>query len=166
MDMMRELLKPFGTIKDEYDKQHTYFFLLDYGMWTTKIKIEISKKTSQYDHYETQSVFGVPLLVMQKDCILANKLLALRSRWKNRDLFDVNFFLSQGFVIDEQIIKHKAGLDLHDFLRDIIAQIPDHFSPKTILAEIGDLITDKQKHRLKTTMIDETMGLIQLAMMR
>jgi predicted nucleotidyltransferase component of viral defense system len=87
--IMRKILIKYGTIKDEYDKNFTIFFLLDYGQHHKNIKVELSKKSSKYDAYETINFYGTDISAMTKEGIFANKLLALYRRYKNRDLFDV-----------------------------------------------------------------------------
>jgi predicted nucleotidyltransferase component of viral defense system len=45
---------------------------------------------------------------MSPDSIFANKLVALYERFKNRDLYDVNFFLKNEFPLNEGIITERT----------------------------------------------------------
>ena len=159
---MREILKKYGKIKDEYDKKFTVFFLLDYGANHKNIKIELSKKKSPYDTYETINFYGTDITAMTKDCITANKFLALYRRWTNRDLFDIRFFLKNHFPIKKSIIEKESKLTYHKFLLNIKKEITTKFNSKTLLAEIGDLITEKQKNFVKNSLVQETLGYLDL----
>lgn len=159
---MRTILQKYGKIKDEYDKQNTIFFLLDYGEHEKNIKIEISKKRSSYDSYETTNFYGTDIMAMTKWCIFANKLLALRRRYKNRDLFDVWFFFQQNFPVEEKIIKDLSGLTYRNLLLQLKKTITTTYNEKTLLAEIGDLITDKQKYFVKHRLVTEVLGYIDM----
>ena len=45
---------------------------------------------------------------MKKDSIFGNKLVALYERMKNRDLYDVNFFLKNKFPLNEKLIEERT----------------------------------------------------------
>jgi len=161
LDLKNTLTKHW-LIKDEYDKKHTYFFLLNYGLGQHNIKIEISKKKSPLDNYTAKDFFGTTVLTMAQDSIFANKLLALHNRYKNRDIFDVHFFFENNFPINTQIIETKSWLTYKDFLQEIKKNIPKQYSSRSILAEIGELISEKQKHFVKTKLIQETLSYLDL----
>ena len=88
--------------------------------------------------------------------------MALSERMKNRDLFDVDFFFKQGFPIDKDIIVERTWWTYKEFLEKLLVIIPKEFKPNTILAEIWDLISNKQKDFMKTKMVDEVLWFIKL----
>jgi predicted nucleotidyltransferase component of viral defense system len=45
---------------------------------------------------------------MAPDSIFANKLVALYERFKNRDLYDINFFLKNKFPLNELVIVERT----------------------------------------------------------
>jgi predicted nucleotidyltransferase component of viral defense system len=45
---------------------------------------------------------------MAPDSIFANKLVALYERFKNRDLYDINFFLKNKFPLNELVIEERT----------------------------------------------------------
>jgi predicted nucleotidyltransferase component of viral defense system len=162
MSELRNIILKYGklNIKDEYEKKFTYFFLLNYWENQKNIKLEINKNKIELDTYTPVNLFWTNVLAMTKDAIFANKLLALSSRYKNRDLFDIHFFFKEGFPINEKIIKAKSNKTLKTFLSDIKVQIPKHYNKNTILAEIGDLISDKQKYFMKNQIVSEVVWYI------
>lgn len=164
MTRLKNILQKFWTIKDEKNKKFTYFFLLNYQEEQHNIKIEISKKKYKQTKYEQINFFGKDILAMSKTSIFAHKIVALSERWKNRDLFDVHFFFKQNFPLDEQIIYERTNRTLEDFFFNLQRTIPQKFTQKTILAEIGDLITEKQKYFMKNEMIEEVNSYLQFAL--
>lgn len=162
MDKLKTMLNPYWRIKDEKDKANTYFFLLNYGEHEHNIKIEVSKKMYTNTHYSIVNFFWKPILAMDKQSIFAHKLVALSERFKNRDLFDVYYFFSSLFPIDQSIIQERTKLNYPDFLVQLSRSLPEHFTANTILAEIWDLITEKQKYFMKTKIVAEVQSYLEL----
>ncbi len=54
--------------------------------------------------------------------MVTNKLLALGNRRYNRDLYDIHFFLKQGYIFNEKIVKDREGIVLHEWIAMIIDQ--------------------------------------------
>ena len=157
---MREILKKYGKIKDEYDKKYTNFFLLDYSAGDQSIKIELSKRKQLQDSYEIINFFGTNMLAMTKDCIFANKLVAISERYKNRDLFDIYFFYKNNFPINKELITQRTWWIYKELLEKLKKEIPKHYSTNSLLAEMWELVTEKQKNFIKTKLISAILGLI------
>ena len=98
---------------------------------------------------------------MTPDCIFANKLVALSERFYPRDLYDIYFFFREKFPINESLITERTGLSLTKFLKELIKEIPMHFTETTILTGLGEVLTDKQKAWAKKHLIHETVKLVQ-----
>jgi len=162
MEKMENIVKKYWVVKDKKDKQFTYFLLLDYWSIEHNIKIEISKKQYKNTKYELVNFFWKQIRAMEKSSIFAHKLVALSERMKNRDLFDVDFFFKQGFPIDKDIIIERTWWTYKEFLEKLLIIIPKEFKHNTILAEIWDLISNKQKDFMKTKMVDEVLWFIKL----
>ena len=158
LDEVSKIISKYGNIKDIHSKRFTYFLLLDYGAHHKNIKFDISKKKHKLDTYETLNFFGTPILAMKQESMFANKLLALHTRWKNRDLYDVRFFFEHHFPLDKNIIETKSGMHYEQFLDFLQQELPKHYSTKTLLAEIGDLVTEKQKYFIKHELLDAVMS--------
>ena len=85
---------------------------------------------------------------------------------KNRDLFDVDYFFKQWFPIKKEIITERTWLSYKEFLEKLLVIIPQNYKPNTILAEIWDLISNKQKEFMKMKMVDEVLWFIQLELFK
>ena len=98
---------------------------------------------------------------MEKDSIFGNKLVALYERMKNRDLYDVNFFLKNKFPLNEKLIEERTWKNKEEFIKELISILPDHYNQNTILAEIGEVLTDEQKIWMKNKALNETIELLK-----
>ena len=99
--------------------------------------------------------------VQDPTSMVTNKLLALGNRRYNRDLYDIHFFLQQGYLFNEQIVRDRENTSLNNWIQTIIDQIPDRFPSNTILHQLGEVLDDAQKPRVKTHLATETIRLLQ-----
>ncbi|MFH0740159.1 MAG: nucleotidyl transferase AbiEii/AbiGii toxin family protein [bacterium] len=138
-------LKDFGAIKESYIKKNTLFFLLSYGEKDQNIKIEISRRTVKAK-YNLETFLGVSMLVMDRADMASCKLAALINRKKtaSRDIFDTNFFIKNSWDFNEEVFKQATGLDFKKGLAKAIAVVKS-FDQKEILANMGELLDEKQK---------------------
>jgi len=160
---IEKILKKYNEfeIREAEIKRYTIFFLLSYGKGEHTVKIEISRRPNKSE-FVVKEYLGIPMLVTTKKDAFANKLIALLDRRKPamRDLFDVNFFLSDGWEINEEIIREKTGKSLAEYLNDcikFIEQIPE----RQILDGLGELIGDRKKDWIRDKLKEDTIFLIK-----
>ncbi len=159
---MKKLLSGIGSLEDAREKRYTLFFLLSYGKGERKVKVEISKRKT-ISSFELKNYLGIPVLAMKKEDMIAGKLSALLTRKKlaSRDLFDLWFFLKQGWGISRKVVKEKTGLSLSRALNKavkIIKKVPNN----KILNGMGELLEEKQKQPIKETLKDNLIFQIRL----
>jgi len=161
---LSQICAKYGKIKDIYNKENTLFLLIDYQQHEMNIKIEISKKTKKSDTYSYKSILWYQALCMDPDCLFANKLIALtqRNRIVSRDLYDVHFFLKNGFSIKHEVIQEKTGKSVLKYFKEVLAFIPKNFNKENLLAGLGELVNEKQKVFIKDKLIDETCEYLKL----
>lgn len=159
---LRVILEKHGDIQDSYMKRMTMFFLLRYqkGAWHIKHDISLRPTTAKFFPI---SYLGIPLLVMDKNGMLAGKLSALltRKRFAARDLFDLWFFLNHDWPIDKAIVKEKTNQDIqHAYALAIkkVESIPDNH----LLQGVGELLDNKQKTWVKIKLKSELIFLLKL----
>lgn len=150
---VRILLEKRGKVVDAQIKHFTIFFLLNYGAGNRNLKIEISKRKAKSE-FDLLSYYGVEMKVLKKEYMFAYKLVALldRKAVASRDLFDIEFFLSQGWGIEESIVQDRTGLSLKEYLPKVISFIEKTFTADNILQGLGELLTNEQKDRVKATL--------------
>lgn len=152
---IEKIAKKHATIKEKYIKKNTIFFLLSYGEKEHNIKIEISTRSFK-NHYQILNYLGISMLVMKKEDIFANKLIALleRKRTANRDLFDLYYFFSEHWDINEDIIRLRTGYGLKECLKKCL-QVVQKVNNKQILQGLGEFIDEKQKTWVKENLKKE-----------
>lgn len=151
-----QIAEQYGRLKDAWEKRNTLFFLLLYGQTEQNIKIEISVRDLKND-FEVLNYLGLPMYVMKKPDIFANKLAALCIRGKTaaRDVFDIHFFFSQGWDINEKIIEYWTGKNLNEYLKDCVRTI-EKIPNNKILQGLGQLVDGKQKTWIRNNLKTET----------
>ncbi len=144
-ERMKSIVAKYGTIKDEQQKFYTLFFTISYGEKEKNIKIEISRRFKN-SHYEIKQFLGIPMLVMKQEDVFATKLLAMDDRMNkfSRDIYDVWFYLTKMWPINEEIIREKTGMDLAKFLSSLANKL-EKLPENKILVGIGELLDEKQK---------------------
>ena len=106
---------------------------------------------------------GVSMLVMVREDMFAHKLMAMHERINktSRDIYDVWFFLSKRFSINESIIENRSGMKYQKFLLTCIEQLLK-LNNKHILDGLGELLSQSQKDWAKAKLKEETINLLKL----
>lgn len=151
-DKVESIIEKHGKIIESVIKKNTIFFLLDYGFAERKIKIEITRKKTETD-FKVMNYLGISMLTMNREAMVACKLLALATRKKmaNRDIFDTWYFLKNGWNIDDKVIKSKSGLELDNILNMAIVRI-EKIKNNEILFGLGDLLNNSMKDFVKNNL--------------
>ncbi len=161
-ERLRKILASYGELLDDSDKKYTLFFFLRYKKDSRNMKIEISKRPPVC-LYNIRNYLGIPVKVIVKDDMAANKLAALitRAKFAMRDMFDVWFFLSSDYKMNKTLIKEQTGLSYKNALKKAISLVKP-VKENEILSGLGELIDNKQKAWVKTKLKDELIFLLRL----
>ncbi len=158
---LHEIILKYGEIKDEQVKFATIFFALSYGAGEHQIKVEVNtRKTGA--RYELKTYLGIPALVATKASMLAAKLVALtrRKRFVARDLYDVHFFLKEGWDIDEGVfLAYRIG-PTKEYL-ETCATFAENVPENALLAGLGDLIDEQEKTFVKNKLKQDAVFLLR-----
>ena len=153
LESIHNILQKNGEIIDEKIKRDTTFFLYRYSKDERNIKIEISKRKVPYiNNHEILNYEGINMLVMGKEDMFANKLIAITERSKPlpRDLFDINFFFKEGWDFNNEIIKERSSMSVRVYFKEVLIKyIEKNFDDKNILDGIGDLIDSNTKNDVR-----------------
>lgn len=160
-EKVEAVVKNYGKLKRKTHKRHTLFLLISYNEMATNIKVEINTK-SFGSRYELKNYLGISMLVMNREDMVAHKLVAMTERLgnTNRDIFDVWYFLKQLWDINNKIIETRTGLSFVDFLKKAINNL-EKFDDTAILAGMGELLDNKQKAWVKSHLKQETLFLLK-----
>lgn len=121
-ERVEQIIKGYGKIKESKKKRFNLFFLLSYEEKAQNIKIEINRRFFG-SRYEIKTYLGISMLVMTRDDMFANKLIAKHERFgkTNRDIYDVWFFLKNNWPINKIIVEQRAKMPFADFLQKCIS---------------------------------------------
>lgn len=157
-----EIIKGYGRLKEARKKRFNLFYLLSYKDGARNVKIEINRRANSA-RYELKTYLGISMLVMCKEDITVNKLMAMHDRIgkANRDIFDVWFFLKNDWPINKEIIKSRTGLLFKDFLEKSINAL-EKMSNHEILSGMGELLDNKQKSWVRTNLKNDALFLLKL----
>lgn len=154
---IKKIVNKYGKIKDDFIERNTIFFLLSYGEEERNIKIEISLVEFP-NEYEIKQYLGVSILVMKKEYMAANKLVALTERvgLANRDIFDICFFLKAGWSIKDEIVQLRTGMKLKEYIPKCIEFI-EGVDRKYILHGMGEILDGKLKAWVKNHLVTDVL---------
>ena len=161
IDTVRKLLYSLWDIKNETLWKTIHRWIFRYDERGMNIKVELNKRIRKANTYDFKEIDWVKIRCMKKDSIFGNKLVALYERMKNRDLYDVNFFLKNKFPLNEKLIEERTWKNKEEFIKELISILPDHYNHNTILAEIWEVLTDEQKIWMKNKALNETIELLK-----
>lgn len=164
-EKVKTILQEYGTVTEARQKRYNIFFILSYHKKVEQgynIKVEINRRDFG-SRYEIKTYLGIPMKVMIREDMAANKLVALYERQgkTNRDIYDVWFFLKNNWPINETIIENRTGMTIHTFLSKCI-ELLEAKSDRQILSGVGELLDEKQKRWAKATLRSETIFLLRL----
>ena len=160
------ILRKYGKLKDKKDKHFTMLFQLSYdekAPLDENIKVEINKRFND-SRYVLKEYLGIPMKVMVEEDMVANKMMAMLNRMgkANRDIYDVWFFLSQGWLVNKKLIEQGMGMTYKAFLEKCIEAL-NKMGDRSILSGLGLLLTPKQKVWVKDNLLKDTIFLLRLA---
>ncbi|NQU99198.1 MAG: nucleotidyl transferase AbiEii/AbiGii toxin family protein [Parcubacteria group bacterium] len=161
-ERIEKIISAYGTVKTKRKKYYTLFFELSYEEKEHNVKIEISRRNFA-SIYEVINYFGISMKVMIRKDMFANKMLAMHERLErtNRDIYDVWFFLKNDWPINIGLVEERSKMPFEEFLSSCIEKL-EKLPDRSILAGIGELLTEKQKKWAKENLKTDTLFLLKL----
>jgi len=159
------ILKQYGTVKDEHIKNFTIFALLSYGEADLNIKIEINTRNTIKnirDKYELKEYLGISMMVAKKEYLFAGKIsaLVLRTKTAMRDIYDINYFTKNRWEIDNEAVNLITGKETKECLFDCL-NIIEKIKKNEIMVGLGELVEEKEKDWIKDKLKDETVFMLK-----
>ena len=89
--------------------------------------------------------------------MLAHKLCAVldRKKLQNRDLYDVWWMLSRGYVAKERIVVERMGVQLGEYwgkLLELVRSLPENYD---ILSGLGEVMSQGKKDWTRAKLLSE-----------
>ena len=166
-DRLKSIIENYGTLKEARKKRFNLLYVLSYDdkdINAQNVKVEINRREFG-SKYSVESFLGISMQVMVKEDMAAHKLCAMYERIgkTNRDIFDVQFFLSHDWPVNKKIVEDRMGVSYADFLKKCI-DVMEKFDDSNILSGIGELLTEKQKSWAKAKLKSEGLFSLRLAL--
>jgi predicted nucleotidyltransferase component of viral defense system len=166
-ERVKAILENYGKLKQARKKRFNLFYILSYDdkdINAQNVKVEINRREFG-SKYDVKSFLGISMQIMVKEDMIAHKLCAMYERIgkTNRDIFDVQFFLSHEWPVNKKIVENRMGMSYKEFLEKTF-DLMKKFDDKDILAGMGELLTEKQKAWVKSKLKSETLFSLGLAL--
>jgi len=166
-ERVKTILEGYGKLKQVRKKRFNLFYLLSYDkkdINAQNVKVEINRREFG-SKYDVKSFLGISMQVMIEEDMAAHKLCAMYERIgkTNRDIFDVQFFLSHDWPVNKKIVEERMGVSYAEFLKKCIETM-EKFDDGNILSGMGELLTEKQKTWVKAKLKSEALFSLRLAL--
>ncbi len=160
------ILSKYGKVTEKTDKKSTLFFLLNYQKGTKNIKIEVSKRKNNEEHYIITNFYGTDVIILKEEYAFANKLLACTQRNKiaHRDFYDVYFYLKKGVFPNKDIIESESNKKYEEYLLYLVLFIEKNLTNENTLHGLGELVNEKQKFWIKNNLKNELINRLNFLM--
>ena len=166
-ERVKAIIESYGKLKEARKKRFNLFYILAYDdkdINAQNVKVEINRREFG-SKYAVESFLGISMQVMVKEDMAAHKLCAMYERIgkTNRDIFDVQFFLSHDWPVNKKIVEDRMGVSYVEFLKKCI-DVMEKFNDSNILAGQGELLTEKQKDWARAKLKSEALFSLRLAL--
>jgi predicted nucleotidyltransferase component of viral defense system len=163
-EIFKKILKiaqGYGEIKESRIKRFNLIIILSYDPKAQNVKIELNLRKFG-SRYELETLLGISMLVMIKEDMFANKLMAMYERVgkTSRDVFDVYFFMKNNWPINKKIVEERAGMSFENVLKKCI-ELLEKMNNRNILVGLGEFLTEGQKDWARAKLREETIFLLK-----
>lgn len=156
-----KIAQGYGEIRESRIKRFNLIVILSYDSKAQNIKIEVNRRKFG-SRYELGTLLGISMLVMVKEDMFANKLMAMYERVgkTSRDVFDVYFFAKNNWSINKEIVEKRAGIPFKKVLEKCIGLL-EKMNNRNILVGLGEFLTESQKDWARAKLREETIFLLK-----
>lgn len=161
LEKILKIAQSYGEIRESRIKRYGLIIILSYDQKAQNIKIEVNRRKFG-SRYELKTLLGISMLVMVKEDMFANKLMAMYERVgkTSRDVFDVYFFTKNNWPINKEIVEKRAGMSFKKTLEQCI-KLLEKMNNRNILDGLGEFLTESQKDWARAKLRAETIFLLK-----
>jgi predicted nucleotidyltransferase component of viral defense system len=155
------IAKGYGEIRESRIKRYNLIFILSYDQKAQNVKIEVNRREFG-SKYELKTLLGISMLVMIREDMFANKMMAMYERVgkTSRDVFDVYFFAKNNWPINKNIVEKRAKLSFSEVVERSI-ELLEKLDDRHMLDGLGEFLTDSQKDWARAKLRSETIFLLK-----
>lgn len=144
-DKIQKIALKYGKIIDSRIKRFNLVTVISHDLKSQNIKIEVNRRDFG-SKYEIKTLLGISMLVMIKEDMFANKLMAMYERLgkTSRDIYDVYFFAKNNWPINKKLIEERAKMSFEEVLNKCI-ELLEKMENRHVLDGLGEMLTEPQK---------------------
>ncbi|MDP3996866.1 MAG: nucleotidyl transferase AbiEii/AbiGii toxin family protein [bacterium] len=156
-----KIAQGYGEIRESRIKRYNLLIIFSYDPKAQNVKIEVNRREFG-SRYELKTLLGISMLVMVREDMFANKIMAMYERVgkTSRDVFDVYFFTKNNWPINRDIVEQRAKLSFKEVLVKSI-ELLEKMDNRHILDGLGEFLTESQKDWARAKLRTETIFLLK-----
>ncbi|MFA4815264.1 MAG: nucleotidyl transferase AbiEii/AbiGii toxin family protein [Candidatus Gracilibacteria bacterium] len=160
-EKIQKIAGQYGRIIDSRIKRFNLITVLSYDLKSQNIKIETNRRDFG-SKYELKTLLGISMLVMAKEDMFANKLMAMYERIgkTSRDVYDVYFFTKNNWPINKKLVEDRAKMSFREVLVKCL-KLLEKMDNRHILDGLGEMLTESQKDWARAKLRTETIFLLK-----
>jgi predicted nucleotidyltransferase component of viral defense system len=161
-EKINKIISNYGKITESYIQKNNLKNVVSYEANSQQIKVEVNRRQFG-SKYEIKSLLGISMLVMVKEDMFAHKLMAMLERVgkTSRDIFDVQYFAKNNWLINRNIVEERSGVSYKEALEKCI-KILEEMDNRHILDGLGELLTDSQKDSARVKLKADTIFILKV----
>lgn len=163
-EKIKKIAESYGQVTDSKIKQFNLLNVISYDSVSQNIKIEVNRRNFG-SRFEVKTLLGISMLVMIKEDMFANKLIAMLERVgkTSRDVYDVWFFLKNNWPINREIVEKRSGVSYQAALQQCADQM-EKIADRNLLVGLGEALSEPQKDWARAKLKSETIFLLKARM--
>jgi hypothetical protein len=163
-ERIQKVAAEYGKTVDSKIKRFNLITVISYDLKSQNIKIEVNHRNFG-SKYELKTMLGISMLVMVKEDMFANKLMAMYERIgkTSRDVYDVHFFIKNNWPINRKLVEDRAKMSFKDVLIKCV-ELLEKINNRHILDGLGELLTESRKDWARAKLKVDTIFLLKALM--
>lgn len=161
-EKIQKIAESYGKIVDSRIKRFNLVTIIAYDQKSQNIKIEVNRRNFG-SRYELKNLLGISMMVMVKEDMFANKLMAMYERIgkTSRDVYDVYFFAKKNWPINKKLVENRAKMPFGEFLIKCV-ELLEKMENRHILDGLGEMLTEPKKDWVRAKLRTETIFLLKV----
>ena len=161
-EKIQKIVAGYGKVIDSRIKRFNLVTVISYAEKSQNIKVEVNRRNFG-SKYEPKTLLGIPMLVMIKEDMFANKLMAMYERIgkTSRDVYDVYFFAKNNWPINKELVESRAKVPYKEVLTRCI-ELLEKMDNRHILDGLGEMLTEPKKDWARAKLRMDTIFLLKV----
>ena len=161
-EKIQKIAAGYGKVISSRIKRFSLITVISYDQKSQNIKIEVNRRNFG-SKYEPETLLGIPMMVMAKEDMFANKLMAMYERIgkTSRDIYDVYFFATNRWPINKKLVEDRAKIPYKELLIKCI-RLLEKMDNRHILDGLGEMLSEPKKDWARAKLRIDTIFLLKV----